>query len=117
MLRICTWWPFWRRPGADLGATSPELLCLGETTDAAVVSLWTFVPSPPPHPVGAFSNADREKREVMLELLLLACLGWWRAGGWRSPCSVCGLRLADPVVLLDVVGRRCWTWRLKISLG
>ena len=53
----------------------------------------------------------------MPELLLLACLGWWRAGRWRSPCWVCGPRLADLVVLLGGVDRRCWICRLKASLG
>ena len=54
---------------------------------------------------------------MLLELWLLACYGWWRAGGWRGPCLVCGLRLADLVLLLGVVDRRGWIWRLKVSLG
>ena len=117
MLWICRRWPVWRRPGADLRATSPEFVCLGEITDAAVVSLWTFVPPSLPHPVGVLSNAGGEKEEAVLELLLLACLGWWRAGRWRSSCLGCGLRKADLVVLLDGVDRRRWIWRLKVSLG
>ena len=63
-------------------------MCLREVVGAAETSFWTFVPPPRPRLGGVFSSTVGRRVEVMLELSLLACFGWWMA--W----PVLGLRSA-----------------------
>ena len=74
---------------------------------AVTTTLWTSAASSSLRRGGVFSSAVAKKRMDVLELMLLVLRGWQRDGVSGEPYSVCGLTVADLVLLLADGDRSC----------